>query len=373
MLNPWTRFPEEGLTRPVRIGIVGAGAVGGWVGGHLARAGLDITLIDPWPNHVAAIRSGGIVLTEPGNEYRVPVKALHVGEVQSLYAMPLDLAFVCMKLYDTDWAIALIAPYLASSGFVVTLQNGLIEERVAAVVGWGRTVGCIAGGLYVGLAGPGHVVRARHPAQGFHKVFRVGEVHGRITPRVLSVAEMLGHVDGAEATSNLWGARWSKLTANAMTSGLCAASGLNLRQLYLDPVGQKIMARLGGEAVAVGLALGFAIEDIFGLAAERWVAAAAGDPAALAEARASLQGQTVDMGENALSGIAQDLAKGRRTEIEYLNGYIATKAGETGTAAPIHSSVASLIRKMERGTTKPRREAMDDLLAAAERRDAGPS
>ena len=356
---------------PVRIGIVGAGGVGGWVGGHLARAGVDVTLIDPWPDHVAAIRAGGIVLTDPGKEYRVPVKALHVGEAQSLHATPLDLAFVCMKLYDTDWATALIAPCLAPSGFVVTLQNGLIEERVAALVGWGRTVGCIAGGLYVGLAGPGHVVRARRPAQGSHKVFRVGEAHGRITPRVLSVAEMLRHVDGTEVTSNLWGARWSKLAANAMMSGLCAVSGLRLRQLYLDPVGQRIMVQLGGEAVTAGLALGFAVEDILGLAAGRWVAAAAGNPASLAEARAALEGQTVDMGENALSGMAQDLAKGRRTEIEYMNGYIVAKAGEAGTQTPTHAAIASLIRKMERGEARPGRKVMDDLLGLAERKGIG--
>ncbi|MEO8976754.1 MAG: 2-dehydropantoate 2-reductase N-terminal domain-containing protein, partial [Casimicrobiaceae bacterium] len=122
-----------------RIAIVGAGAVGGWVGGVLADAGYHITLIDPWPEHVTAIRDAGITLTEPGNRRQIPIRALHVADVQSLHSTPVDVAFVCVKLYDTDWATALIVPYLAASGFVVTMQNGLIEERVAAIAGWGRT------------------------------------------------------------------------------------------------------------------------------------------------------------------------------------------------------------------------------------------
>ena len=345
-----------------RIAIVGAGGVGGLVGGHLTRAGFDVTLIDAWPDHVSAMKAGGIILTEPGNEYRVPVKALHIGEVQSLHETPFDLAFVCVKLYDTDWATALISPYLVSSGFVVTLQNGLIEERIAGVVGWGRTVGCIAGGLYVGLTGPGHVVRARRPAHSPRNIFWVGEVHGRVTPRVRSVAEMLRHVDGAEVTTNLWGKRWSKLTANAMTSALCAASGLNLRQLFLDSTGQRIMARLGGEAVKVGFSLGFSVEDIFGISPDKWVDACRGDRAAMENATVAFQQQAEDMEENAFSGMAQDLTKGRRTEIEYMNGYVAARATEAGMAAPTHDAIVSLIMKMKHGMAITGGEAMDYLL-----------
>jgi 2-dehydropantoate 2-reductase len=361
------------LAMPARIAIVGAGAVGGLVGGHLARAGFDVTLIDAWPEHVMAMQAKGVVLTEPGSEYRIPIRALHVGEVQSLRAAPLDLAFVCAKLYDTDWAAALIAPYLAPSGFMVTLQNGLIEERIAAVVGWGRTVGCIAGGLYVRLAAPGHIIRARQPAQGARRVFQVGEVHGRITSRVRAVAQMLNHVDGADVTANLWGERWSKLTANAMTSALCAVSGLKLRQLHLDAAGQMIMVRLGGEAVAAGLALGFSVADIFGVAPGRWVAAATGDASAMADVRSAIQHQTEDMEESALSGMAQDLAKGRRTEIEYLNGYVLAKAAEVGTPAPTHAILVSLMREIERGAAGSGREALNHLLGHLGKRQGAPS
>lgn len=337
----------------MRVAIVGAGAVGGLVGGHLARTGHDVTLIDGWPAHVAAMRAGGLVLARPGAEERVAVRALDVGEVQSLYPRPVDVAFVCVKLYDTDWATALVAPYLAPSGFVVTMQNGLIEERVAAIVGWTRTVGCIAGGLYVGLEGPGRVLRSREAARAPRTVFHVGEVHGRVTPRARAVADLLACVDGAEVTTNLWGGRWSKLVANSATSALCAASGRPMRALLLDPAAQAVMARLGGEAAAVGLALGFAVEPVFGLPAATWIDAGTGEGEALGAVRAALAGVAADMIETAWSGMAQDVARGRRTEIDYMNGYVAARSAEAGLAAPTHAALVSRIRRLEAGVARP--------------------
>jgi 2-dehydropantoate 2-reductase len=346
---------------PRRIAVVGAGAVGGWVGGKLAQAGFDMTLIDAWPEHVSAMQERGVILAEPGREVRTPLRALHIGQAQSLYKDPIDLAFVCVKLYDTDWAAALIAPYLSSSGYIVTLQNGLAEERIAAVVGWERTVGCVGGGMYVRLDGPGHIARARCPGKSVSKTFHVGEVHGRVTPRVRQLAEMLSHVDAAGCTTNLWGLRWSKLVANAMTSALCAAGGLSLKRLFSEPESQQLMLRLAGEAIEVGTALGYAVEPIFGVEAGRWVAAAAGDSHCLADVEAAFRAQREVLTEASLSGTAQDIAKGRRTEIDYMNGYVAARAVEAGLSAPLHAALTALIKKMELGQISPGRESMGML------------
>src|SRR3954469_11443930 len=113
-----------------RIAFVGAGAVGGYSGGHLARAGNDVTLIDPWSEHVARIKSHGLHLGGTQGEHDVRVRALDISEVQSLRSNAIDIAFICMKLYDTAWAAALITPYLAPGAIVVTMQNGLVEEEV---------------------------------------------------------------------------------------------------------------------------------------------------------------------------------------------------------------------------------------------------
>ena len=95
-----------------KLAFMGAGAVGGYVGGHLARAGQDVTLIDPWPEHINTIKQQGLQLEGTQGEYLVHPRALHLHEVQSLFKDPVDIAFVCTKSYDTVWATTLISQYL---------------------------------------------------------------------------------------------------------------------------------------------------------------------------------------------------------------------------------------------------------------------
>jgi 2-dehydropantoate 2-reductase len=87
-----------------RIVFMGAGAVGGYVGGHIARTGEDVTLIDPWPEHIEYIKHNGIHLSGTQGEHTVRLKALYLHEVQSLFKEPVDIAFICTKSYDTEWA-----------------------------------------------------------------------------------------------------------------------------------------------------------------------------------------------------------------------------------------------------------------------------
>jgi 2-dehydropantoate 2-reductase len=109
-----------------RIAIVGAGAVGGYAGAHMVRAGEDVTFIDPWPEHVEQMRRRGLRVTHAMDveEFSVPVRALHITDAQHLSKeAPVDIAFVCMKSYDTAWATMLIRQYLAPDGFVVSLAR----------------------------------------------------------------------------------------------------------------------------------------------------------------------------------------------------------------------------------------------------------
>ena len=147
-----------------KIAIVGAGAVGAYAGAHMVQAGEDVTYIDPWPENVEAIRSDGLRIThirdvEP---FTVKPRALHVTEAQQLAKeAPIDIAFVCMKSYDTAWATTLIKQYLAPDGYIVSLQNCMNEETIAGIVGWGKTLGSIASSITVELHAPGQVRRAR--------------------------------------------------------------------------------------------------------------------------------------------------------------------------------------------------------------------
>ena len=125
----------------MRIGIIGAGAIGCMVGGLLTRAGHDVTLADQWPEHVEAMRKDGLRLSGTCGELLIPVKAMHLHELQRV-TTPFDAVFIAVKSYDTEWATALGISYLARpNGVVVDFQNGINDERVAAVAGRERTLG----------------------------------------------------------------------------------------------------------------------------------------------------------------------------------------------------------------------------------------
>src|SRR5919109_4323281 len=248
-----------------RIAVVGAGALGGYVGGTLAHLGHDVTLIDAWPEHIETIRARGLELDGVTPEERFTVrkaKTMHITEVQSLARTPVDIAFVAVKSYDTRWATELVAPYLSSRGYIVSLQNCLNEETIASVVGWGRVVGIVASLISVDLYEPGRIRRTIPKGGDKHTIFRIGEPHGRITPRVEELVGWFRGIDSSKATTNLWGERWSKLVQNAMGNPVTAATGLTTGACLRDEAIRRFQIRLAGEAVRVGQALGYTLEKI---------------------------------------------------------------------------------------------------------------
>lgn len=340
------------------IAVVGAGALGGYVGGTLAHLGHDVTLIDPWPAHVEAMRARGLELDgmTPEERFTVrPAKVLHLTEVQSLARAPVDVAMVAVKSYDTAWATALIAPYLSPRGFVASLQNCMNEETIASIVGWGRTVGVVASLISVDLYEAGRIRRTVAKGGEKHTVFRVGEPHGRITQRVEELAQWLRGIDSAKTTPNLWGERWTKLVQNGMGNGVTAATGLTSSACLADTAIRRFQIALAGEGVRVGWALGYPLEKIRGVEPESLARAAEGEAAALSEVEALL---TPKPGANPRADLqrpsmAQDILKGRRTEIEAMNGHIARQGAALGVPAPSHVRLTELVTKIERGELEP--------------------
>src|SRR3954466_6316609 len=248
-----------------RIAIIGAGAVGGYAGAHMVRAGEDVTFVDMWPEHVEALRAKGLRISHIKDvpEFTVPVKAIHLTELQHVSKeKPFDIAFICTKSSATAWATMMVRQSLAPGGYCVSLQNCMNEETIAEVVGWGRTLGAIASSITVELCEPGHVRRASGKGGAAHTVFRVGEVHGRITDRAKEVTRLVALSDSALTTPNLWGERWSKLVTNGMANGLSACTGLVSKEILTDDVLRHFTARLGSEAIRVGQALGYTLEEV---------------------------------------------------------------------------------------------------------------
>lgn len=351
-----------------KIAVVGAGAVGAYVGGYLSNAGHDVTLIDGWPDNVNAINSQGLTLsglTEP-ECFNAPAKALHVAEVQSLMRdRPIDIAIVSVKSYDTAWATEMIKDYLAPTGFVVSLQNCINEETIARSVGWGRVVGCIAAKIAVEMTGPATVRRGVALGGNKHTVFRVGEPHGRETPRIQALMGMLSRIDSAKTTTNLWGERWSKLCANAMGNGVSASTGFSSNEVAREPLTRRLQIKLAGEAIAVGQALGYALEEINKHPGEDWVAAAAGDRSALAAVEETRLAQTKTTAEGSRPSMGQDIQKGRRTEIEQINGFVVDKAKEVGLEAPANAFLVEAVKQVERGLAPPALDRVKDAPLGA--------
>ena len=339
-----------------KIVVVGCGAIGGYCGGHMARGGEDVTLIDAWPAHVERMQERGLQLSGMSAEesFLVPVKALHVSDVQSLAkGPPVDIAFISEKSYDTEWAASLIKPYLSSDGFVVSLQNCINEERLAAVVGWGKTLGSVVSVLGAELVEPGHVHRTVERHHGKHTVFRVGETHGRVTPRAEEVARVLAHADGSKVTTNLWGERWSKLIINAMGNGVSAITGLGGAQRDHNESARWVRIRLGSETVRVGQALGYELEETQHMDPETLARAGEGDKAAIETITARLLENAATRAEENRPSMAQDMAKGRRTETDFINGYVAAKGAEIGVPAPLNAKVNQLVNRVYRGEIPP--------------------
>jgi 2-dehydropantoate 2-reductase len=339
-----------------KIAIIGAGAVGGYAGAHMVQAGEDVTFIDPWPEHVEHMRRHGLSVTHAMDvaEFSVPVRALHITDAQQLAReRPVDIAFMCMKSYDTAWATMLIAQYLAPGGYIVSLQNCMNEATIAGIVGWGRTVGCIASSITVGLPEPGHIHRGAGKGGAAHTVFRTGEVHGRITARAEEVCRLVAHSDSAKVTSNLWGERWSKLVANVMQNGLSACTGLSSTRIVESEPLRRFSTRLGAEAIRVGQALGYSLEEILHLPAETIARAGEGDPEAIAAADARRLSDRARISGEQRPSMGQDMLKGRRTEIEFLNGYVVREGEQVGLPCPANAALTDIVKRVELGDLKP--------------------
>jgi len=348
-----------------KIAIMGTGAVGGYAGAHMAQAGEDVTFIDPWPEHVEAMRSNGLKISHIKDvpEFTTPVRAVHLTEVQGFSKeAPFDIAFVCMKSYDTAWATAMIKQYLAPGGYIVSLQNCINEETIASIAGWGRTLGSIASSITVDLCEPGHVRRASGKGGAAHTVFRVGEVHGRITDRAQEVCRLVSYADSAKVTNNLWGERWSKLVTNAMANGMSASTGLISKEILLDDTLRRFGARLGSEAIRVGQALGYQLEEIHHIDPEVIAKAGEGDEKAGKEYDEHRLAEASKPGGGAhRPSMGQDMVKGRRTEIEYLNGFIVGKAKEIGIATPANEALTDIVKRVEKGEMPPDPKHIKDL------------
>jgi 2-dehydropantoate 2-reductase len=266
-----------------RIGILGAGAIGSLVGGLLAKIGHDVTLIDPWFEHIAAIQERGLLIKNPPESEKGDVlthpTAVHFKDLSSIDEL-FDMGFIAVNSYDTDWAAVCLNRYVKPEGILCCFQNAINDNKIAAVAGADRTLGVVVT-ISAGVYDPGIALRTDLNPH----CFKVGELDGKDTPRAQELADMLSKaIDGPTCvTTNLMGVRWSKLIVNCMNNGLAGLTGwmTAYTRTHLDT--QRIGIQLAAEVVLVARAYGEHVEGVMGMNPDDVVGAAAGNPEMLAK------------------------------------------------------------------------------------------
>jgi len=332
-----------------KIAVLGAGAIGSSISADLTKAGHDVTVIDQWPEQVEALKATGLRIQMPDGEVQTPIRALHLCDLASAN-LEFDIVLLAVKSNDDRWLAEFIKPYLKADGVLVGTQNGMNDDTLASIVGKNRVVGC-AMELSAEIFTPGLVKR-----NTTHKTtwFAVGELDGLYTPRVKEIAALLGHVGRCDVTNNIYGAKWTKLIANTMTMGPFGLLGLGNTDAANVPGMFEVSVQLGRESAAVGAALGYRTEAIFGLRADEF---AGSSDENLVTAMKTLLGH-VSRGRTAP---IHDHIKGRRSEMEYISGVVSKKGRELGIATPFNDAVVEIDRAINRGEIKMDRSNFDLL------------
>ena len=331
-----------------KVVVFGAGAVGGTIAAYLAKAGHDVTVMDPWYAHILNIEQRGLRVAEPSREFTVKVRALQVDQVDRLPG-PVDILFISVKSYDTRWVIRYMAPHLSPDGFVVSAQNSLNEEIIAEELGADRTMGLVVI-TSAGVFEPGKLIRYTTP--GDRLEFEVGELDGGDTPRLAEVAGLLADVGNTVTTGNIWGLLWSKLVHNCMANAISGLTGMSSNAMYTDAIVQRLLPRIGREGVLVAEAYGMKLDPVYGAGPEDYKNLESGGEEVLRRGflkEAALRSGAKDNPPSLL----QDVMKGRRSEVDYLNGLLVRKGAAKGIPTPVNRAVTEAMQRLDGGLLKP--------------------
>ncbi len=334
-----------------RVAFLGTGAQGASIAADFALAGVDVTFIDQWPDHIEAIRKSGITVNLPTRTINVKVPALHLCQIAEI-KQPFDLVFLVVKAYDTKWACELIKPVLAADGLIVGLQNGMTHEDIAAILGRERTIGAvieIASNMWV----PGVTNRQNDHDESW---FALGALDPKTQLRVESVAKLLRNSGRVEVMDDIRSAKWMKLVVNAAELIPSAIVNLPLNDAARFPGMLEVMRQAGYEAMQAAQADGAKIIPIIGMPAittnhpERYVDQIFDEVL-----------KTFSRPDTLVTSL-QDWRKGRRAEVQEVNGWVVDMLRKHGKDAPMNQRVVEIGFEIENGTRAASPDNARDLI-----------
>lgn len=302
---------------PVRIAIVGGGAMGSVFAALFASAGYDPVVISRPGAHIDAIASDGLRLEGASGDRTARLRAL-----SAPLAEVFDLIILAVKATQVAEAINGLGPMIGPQTTLLAMQNGLgAADLVADAFGADQVAVGIAAGFGASVAAPGH---ARHAGMG---AIQIGAYRGLPAGRVAEITRLWqGAGFKAEAASDIVSMQWEKLICNASFSAPCAITGLTVGEALADPALGPICLEAGAEAWRIARAAGIALK--------------VDDPEAHVRAFAARVA-------GAKPSLLQDLEAGRATEIDYINGAVPREAAKLGLAAPVNSVLTGLVKSLE--------------------------
>lgn len=302
----------------MRVMIMGAGGLGGYLAACLARAGADVSVVGRGA-HLQAMARDGLTLVSGGGEERVAVRA--AADPQA--AGPADLIILAVKLYDVEAAVAAAAPMLAEGGVLVTVQNGVDAPAMAARILGPERVAAAAAYVSARIDTPGVVLHT-----GAHARLDLGS--RAAPPAVMAAIADLGRRAGLDVVEapDIEAALWEKFTFFSASSGVTALTRLPLGPLRDDPLTAGLLTRAIAEAAAVARALGVAVPDDL---EARTAAVMAGKSPALKPS------------------LLVDLERGRRLEVDWIAGTIHRAGLATGIDTPVQSCIYAALKPFSGG------------------------
>lgn len=332
-----------------KYAVVGMGAIGSLVGGYLTRGGEDVTLISAFRREKAQLlRETGLHMTGNGDDFHVDVKSEYLGDLAP--EVQYDAIFLGLKSNDLAAVVPDLIPHLAPDGCLVSLENGINEDYLVSQAGADRVV---AGVTFAGgrLVSPGHM-------DSHEGHFYVGELDGRITPRVRELAAVLSEVRPSEATEHIRSYQWDKLARVCLSVPSAAISGLYLGSVFMEPRLQKLFALLALELFAVAEADGYPRDTVENKSRQEWEDVLAGR-------LTGLEGRDDHWPDGIVDAYTADIRAGRPLEIGFTNGAVIRYGEKYGVPTPINRFMVDTIFALEAGTEKPGFHQVEKALALA--------
>jgi len=319
-----------------RIAVMGAGSLGTILGAYLSKAGRDVVLIDAYPAHVEALNKTGAHITGTV-EMTVPVKAITPDQMEGTY----DLFFYLAKQTFNDTAIPQMLAHMGPESIICTGQNGLPERAVSLAAGAQRTLGSPVG-WGATFMGPG-CSALTSTSQAFY----LGTLDGTITDKLLEVKSILEDMCPVHVSDNLMGYRWTKLLVNCTFSGLSACFGCTFGDVLDDPRSVRLAVKLGAECIATAKGCGVRMEP-HSLAGDLDQVFVWGDEATIAASIEKVR-KGWEPHRKLVASMAQDLARGRKCEIDAINGVASASGRDVGVPTPINDMVVHVVKGIQDG------------------------